>query len=40
MQKIMGWIGVAGRDPREQSRALLLALGVPLLAIVIFLGLW
>ena len=39
MEQVLKLIG-AGRDPREAARALLMNLGVPLLAFVVFLGLW
>jgi nitrate/nitrite transport system permease protein len=38
MQKVMQFFG--SFDPRERARALLMALGVPLAAIVLFLWLW
>jgi nitrate/nitrite transport system permease protein len=39
MQAILRFVG-AGRDPREAARAAMLAVGVPLLAFVLFLALW
>jgi nitrate/nitrite transport system permease protein len=41
MQKVLSFFGLAaGRDPREQVRAIWMALGVPLVAIALFLWLW
>lgn len=40
MEKVMKLMGFAGSDPREQVRALALAIGVPLAAIAAFLWLW
>jgi nitrate/nitrite transport system permease protein len=39
MEQVLKLVG-AGRDPRELARALLMSLGVPLAAFVVFLGLW
>jgi nitrate/nitrite transport system permease protein len=39
MKKVLAYFG-AGLDPREQARAVLLALGIPVLAIALFLWLW
>jgi len=42
MKKVLNYFGgfVSGGDAREQARAVLIALGVPLIAIALFLWLW
>jgi nitrate/nitrite transport system permease protein len=40
MEKLLRAVGLAGRDPREQVRVAWLTLGVPVVAIAIFLWLW
>jgi nitrate/nitrite transport system permease protein len=40
VNKLLGGGAAAARDPREMGRAFMMAVGVPLIAIVIFMGLW
>ena len=40
MELVMKLFGSVRRDPRELARALGLALGVPVLSMVVFLALW
>ena len=40
MEQVLKLLGGARRDPRELARALWLAVGVPALALVVFLALW
>jgi len=40
MQQVLHLFGSLGRDPRALARSLLLSLGVPALALALFLGLW
>ncbi len=40
MEKLLRAVGLAGSDPREQVRVAWLALGVPVVAIAIFLWIW
>jgi nitrate/nitrite transport system permease protein len=40
MRNILTLVGGLGRDPRELARSLMMAVGVPLIAFVLFLGLW
>jgi nitrate/nitrite transport system permease protein len=40
VNRFFGSLGAARRDPRELARALLMNLGVPAIAFLIFLGLW
>ena len=40
MQHVMKMFGDAGRDPRAMARSIMLALGVPAIALVLFVALW